>query len=228
MPHVSKKPLCLWGRNEMELRINKHILIKTRKWDDFRNWSSKSHLYRILHVHLFTLVTLGASITLSVNTENINLARGSKTSTDFIPTNTWNWCLILLQKAAASLRNDTSTIQELATAENQVCAGSEGEMKLNLPTSLNNAIKTTSRTRSTIFLYYKHAGKAFRMKPLDIPTRQPGFHYSHPEEWHSEQTSRPAHTQGLSITTHAPLTSTCWVLTTPQQSCHAVFVLQGE
>lgn len=29
----------------------------------------------------------GASITLSVKTENINLARGSKTSTDFIPTN---------------------------------------------------------------------------------------------------------------------------------------------
>lgn len=25
------------GENELELRINKHILIKTRKWDDFRN-----------------------------------------------------------------------------------------------------------------------------------------------------------------------------------------------
>ena len=82
----------------------------------------------------------GASITVSVKTENINLARGSKTST-----NAWNWCPIPLQKAAASLRNDTSTIQELAKAEKKSSPrrGLEGEMKLNLPTSINNAIKTT-------------------------------------------------------------------------------------
>lgn len=87
----------------------------------------------------------GASITVSVKTENINLARGSKTSTDSIPTNAWNWCPIPLQKAAASLRNDTSTIQELAKAEKKSSprGGLEGEMKLNLPTSINNAIKTT-------------------------------------------------------------------------------------
>lgn len=35
-PHVSKKPMFV-GENELELRINKHILIKTREWDDFRN-----------------------------------------------------------------------------------------------------------------------------------------------------------------------------------------------
>lgn len=145
----------------------------------------------------------GASITLSVNTENINLARGSKTSTDFIPTNTWNWCLILLQKAAASLRNDTSTIQELATAEkNQVCAGVwKGKWNWIYLHHLTTLLRLLRDTPPTIFLFNTNMLKAFRMKPPIIPTRQPGFHYSHPEEWHSEQTSRPAHTQGLSITT---------------------------
>ena len=143
----------------------------------------------------------GASITSSVKTENISLARGRKTSTEFIPTNAWNWFLIPLQKAAASSRNDTSTIQELAKAEkNQVCSGVwKGKWNWIYLHQLTTLLRLLRDTPLTILLFNTNRLKAFRMKPAIIPTRQLGFHYSHPEEWHMEQTRRPAHTQGLSI-----------------------------
>lgn len=168
----------------------------------------------------------GASITLKCKHRKHQLGQEAK-HLNFIPTNTWNWCLILLQKAAASLRNDTSTIQELwqQLKKSSLHQGSGREMKLNLPTSLNNAIPDYL---GTALRQYFSLIQTWRPSEWNHRIPHPSARFSLLPPWgsHSEQSSNPATRRAFPSRPHAPdkhLLSPAY----PNRAGHCeVFVLQ--
>ena len=142
MPHVSKKPYVCGG--EWTGIKNQQTHPKSRQESGMISETEVQKKPPVQDSACPSVHTSypGASITLSVKTENINLARGSKTSTDFIPTNAWNWSA---SKGSSLIkkRHQHHPGAGNGCKKSSLRGGLEGEMKLNLPTSINNAIKTT-------------------------------------------------------------------------------------
>lgn len=70
---IANKPSCLWGENNLELRINTRILNQNKKAGTFRKRSKNNPTG--FCTSMCSLDCPKAPITLSVKTENISLAR---------------------------------------------------------------------------------------------------------------------------------------------------------